>query len=159
MAQNVYATTADMSVPPKALADMDSGYVANSLARASSIADGYLRKRYELPLRNPDGWTQSLTQAVADIATWIVMKDRGFGGSTEATKQIQGAYRDALTWLEKVSTNEVDPQFIDALGQGQVEASATGTATEKHFVGYATRPNGWDPNGGTFGGSGGGFCP
>lgn len=153
MAQNIYATSADMSVPSKALADMSSDTVANALARASSMADGYVRKRYNLPLQD---WTQSLTQAVADIATWIVMKNRGFNPDAESSKTIQGAYRDALEWLESVSNNEIDPQFVDATGAGQNESGTGNTVSEKAFAYYSGTGGGW---GGSSGGNNGGGCP
>lgn len=147
MAQAVYATQLDMSVPSKALNSMSSDSIANALARASSIADGYIRKRFNLPLQS---YTQSLTQAVADIATWIVMKDRGFSPDADSTKVIQGAYRDALQWLEDVSTNEIDPSFVDATGKGQDESSATSTSVERSFVRYSSRGTGFSGGGGGF---------
>lgn len=151
MAQQVYAAQADLSVPDKALAGMTSPDISAALARASSIADGYLRKRFNLPLRD---YTQSLTQAVADIATWILMKKRGFSPDSESTKQIQGAYRDALDWLEDVANNKIDPAFVDASGAGQDEDSATDTVTEKPYAYYSSTGGGWGGSG-----SNGGGCP
>jgi phage gp36-like protein len=153
MAQNVYATTQDMSVPAKALEGVDPAVVTNALARASSIADGYLRKRFDLPLKD---WTQSLTQAVADIATWIVMKNRGFNPDAKSTETVQSSYRDALDWLEDVANNKVDPAFVDSSGAGQDEDnSATSTVSEKPFVAYNTTGGGGWGRGGS--GGGGGF--
>lgn len=149
MAQQIYATVADMSVPAKALAGIPTLTITNALARASSVADGYIRKRFNLPLKD---YTQSLTQAVADIATWIVMKDRGFNPEAESTKAIQGAYRDALDWLESVANNKIDPAFVDSTGEGQDETSTTDTAVEKRYVYYAA-------NRGGFGNGGNGGCP
>lgn len=152
MAQAIYATQADLSVPPKALGNTATPVITNALARASSMADSYIRKRFQLPLQE---YTQSLTQAVADIATWIIMKDRGFDPNSDNTKQIQGAYRDALNWLQKVANNETDPAFIDANGVGQDETSAVSTEVNKDFV-YYPAVNPFNPYG-NGGGGGGGF--
>jgi phage gp36-like protein len=153
LAQNVYAAVSDLSVPSKALTEFTTQDLNDALAKASSVADGYIRKRFNLPLHS---WTQSLTQAVADIATYWLMKKRGFNPEAESTKLISGAYRDALDWLEEVASNlKVDPAFVDATGAGQTETGATDTAVEKPFVYYSQRPNPWRGFGG---GNGGGDC-
>lgn len=155
MAQNIYCAAADMGVPAKALANISTDTVAAAISRASSIADGYIRKRFELPLR---AWTQSLTQAVADIATWVVMKDRGFDPNSESTKVIMSSYRDALQWLEDVANNEVDPAFVDANGEGQNETSATDTVRERPFTVYGSSGSGFGNSGtGNNNNGGGGF--
>lgn len=153
MAQKLYCTSSDMSVPSKALQGVATDTIANAIARASSMADGYIRKRFDLPLQD---WTQSLTQAVADIATWIVMKDRGFNPDAESTKVIQSSYRDALSWLEDVANNEVDPAFVDANGVGQDEDDAASKPVEKSFVVYGSSGSGFG-NDGSSGSGGGGF--
>lgn len=155
MAQNIYAAVADLAVPSKALADMSTDAQNTALSWASSVADGYIRKRFNLPLLS---WTQSLTQAVADMATWKLMKARGFNPDSESTKVIMGAYRDALDWLEDVANNKVDPAFVDSSGAGQNEANAaTNTVAEKPFVAYGNGGSGWDSNTNGGGGDRGGF--
>lgn len=136
MAQTLYCEQTDLTVPQKALGGVSSDTITHAISNASSVADGYLRRRYDLPLR---AYTQSLNQAVADIATYFIMRDRGFTPNSANTEQIVGGYRDALAWLEKVAANKVDPAFVDANGEGQDETVAAPQRTEKPFTYYRTQ--------------------
>ncbi len=133
MAQQLYCVQADLSAPTKAFTGIPQAIIDGAISSASSMANDYIERRYDLPLLK---YSRSLTQAVADIATYLILKERGFPPGPNGRSQTEEAYRDALGWLEKVSTNKIDPGFVDANGIGQDETATARNVPPRRFAYY-----------------------
>jgi phage gp36-like protein len=101
------------NVPPSTI---DEAVVEQALEGASSLADGYLRKVYELPL---PATPRVLVDKVSDIARYRLRDE-----TSEEKGVVHRNYKDALDWLELVSTGAV---ALD-LGSGPAPAPAGGGA-------------------------------
>ncbi len=107
-----YATRTKLTqlgLPTAALADVSTTDQDAALDGASGIADGYLRKRYSLPLAT---YGDDLTTHVCSIAAWLILKTRGFNPEDPADAAIRMGYEDAIEWLESVAAGDIDPQNV-----------------------------------------------
>ncbi|WP_164919483.1 gp436 family protein [Hansschlegelia zhihuaiae] len=82
--------------PPSTI---DEALVEQALDGASSLADGYLRKVYELPL---PATPRVLVDKICDIARYTIRDE-----SSEEKGFVHRNYKGALDWLELVSTGAV----------------------------------------------------
>ncbi len=110
-----YATVADLTtygIPAAALESVDTAAQQAAVTAACGIADSYLRGRFTLPLT---AWDTTLTQYVAQIAAWNVLRVRGFmpGGADEA---VRSGYKDAISWFASIARGEVTPVVTDSGG-------------------------------------------
>lgn len=106
-----YAVAADLyalGLPSAALAGVSAGAVEAALVAASGTADGYLAKRFALPLVE---WGDDLTSAVCRLAAADLLTTRGTrpgdGVELVVTRQEQ-----AIQWLRDVSRGLVEPQGV-----------------------------------------------
>lgn len=113
-------------------------------AAASDEALSYIKKRYKLPLVS---WGNDLKEAVAAIASWKLLKNRGFNPIAGSDDNIVKGHEDAIAWLTKVSKGTVE--LVDCVDsspeleeQGPLVSTSTGGAL-------------WPNFGGGFGGNGG----
>jgi len=107
-----YATRTQLiqlGLPSAALTDVSTADQDEALDGASGIADGYLRKRYTLPLAT---YGMDLTTHVCSIAAWIILKTRGFNPEDPADVAIRMGYEDAIAWLVSVAEGDIDPQDV-----------------------------------------------
>lgn len=110
-AHTLYATPRDigrLSMPEKATGNVDACIKADACLAASDEADGALSGSFCLPLI---AWGDDLRQQVSNIATFSVMRHRGFqpGGIDDL---IVKASDDARSWLNKVSQGRIKPPGI-----------------------------------------------
>lgn len=91
-------------------ADQDAALVA-----ASGEADGYLAKRYLLPLV---AWGDDLRRRVVHIATYDLLATRGYAPASGVDPLVAKRHDDAIFWLRDVAKGVVEPQGI-------VDSSAT----------------------------------
>lgn len=106
-----YAESADLyalGLPSAALADVPSENVTAALVAASGDADGYLSKRYTLPITE---WGDDLTRRVAHIAAFDLLVTRG-SRPGDGLDLIVKRNDDAIAWLRDVSRGIVEPQSI-----------------------------------------------
>lgn len=118
-----YANVADLErfgVQAAALASLPLDVRQEAINGASKLADGYMRKRYAVPLcgRTPD----DLRRQVSIIATYDLLVVRGYAPSAGADEQIRTRYEDAIMWLKDVARGEVELDVDDAT-PGTEEAS------------------------------------
>lgn len=109
-----YATLAQLDeagLPATALASIGSPARTAALVKASGVADGYLRKRFALPL---SAWSDDLTQVVCEIAAYNLMSVRGFNPASNADTLLAQRYQDAIAWLKDVARGLVEPDLTDA---------------------------------------------
>jgi phage gp36-like protein len=101
----------DQGLPSDALTGIASPTIVQALEWASSTANGYLRKRYTLPLV---AWEDDLRRVVCKIAAYDLMCIRGFrpGSDTDAT--IVKNYDDAIIWLKAVAESDIEPAITDS---------------------------------------------
>jgi phage gp36-like protein len=103
-----YITSAEFAIfglPPAAYAGIAPALVTAAIEHASGIADSYIAKRYTLPLTSA---SEPLKRAVADIAAWFVLGYRGFDPQPQNGAAAQARHDQAIAWLARVATGEVE---------------------------------------------------
>jgi phage gp36-like protein len=111
-----YATRTDfeqLGLPPDALDALDSrvpGSVARALDAASTLADGYLRARYVLPLSS---WGDDLTQAVCAVAAASLMMTLGLDPESPTATMIRERSKEARRWFEMVAAKKIHPTVTE----------------------------------------------
>jgi len=130
-----YATTDDLTrlgIGGNTLAAVDSTSRTAALVAWSAYADGYLAKRFTLPLV---AWGDDLRQAVVDLAAWKVLATRGFDPTSAKDVAVRDSRDDAEAWLTKVARGTIEPQGI---------TDSTPAVTETRSVVVVSRPRrGW----------------
>jgi phage gp36-like protein len=128
-----YAEYLDQGLPAEALANLSQSTVEKALIYASSKCNSYIKKRHALPLVN---WAEDLREATCDIASWRLMRRRGFRPGSGADETIVKAYDDAIAWLKLVAKGEVEldgqeDQTVDLDEEGPLAESEH--AEDFHF--------------------------
>ncbi len=108
----VYQDVITFGLQSRTVYDLGEGVLTRGCIAASSYANGYLRKRYALPLA---GWGLDLVEQLAVIVGYRSLSGvRGFnpeGGG--ANSEYKDRYREALKWLAMVRDYEVDPDITE----------------------------------------------
>lgn len=107
-----YATLDDLNrlgIAPAALRGLDDGTKEAALTAASSLADGYLRSQFVLPLSS---WGDDLRRAVVGIATYDLISHRGYDPERLGNEVLRERYDDAIRWLERVAAGTISPAGI-----------------------------------------------
>jgi len=111
-----YATRTDfeqLGLPPDALDALDSrvpGSVARAIDAASTLADGYLRARYVLPLA---AFGDDLTQAVCAVAAASLMTTLGLDPESPMATLIRERSKEGRRWLEMVAAKKIHPSITE----------------------------------------------
>jgi phage gp36-like protein len=109
-----YATVSDLttySLPSAAVASLSNSLLQAQLDAASSVADGYLRARYSLPLLPP--YPADLVIQVCNYAAYTIMALRGYNQDAGVDIQIQQRYLTAIQWFESVERQRIHPAVIE----------------------------------------------
>ena len=88
--------------------DVSEDEMIFALVAASSLADGYLKRRYTLPLTQ---WSYDLIQVVCDIAAYNIAKRQGFNPEVYDANWVN-KYNAAIKWLEDVGNRREHPNLI-----------------------------------------------
>lgn len=121
-----------LGLPAGALTSVPTDSQDAQLAAASSFVDGYLAKRFTLPL---SAWGDDVTRATCAVAAWDSLTVRGFNPNSPADVAVRMRYEDIVRWLEKVASGAVVPQGI---------VDATPTVRERRGAAVVSRPRrGW----------------
>lgn len=118
-----YATIADLralGVRPDALNGLTEADKTASIDAASAEADSYLRMRFALPLGDP--LPEELVARVVDIATYRLLRRRGFNPDNPSDSLVVKGYDDAIAWLKMVAKGEVALEVVE---EGTEVSSAT----------------------------------
>jgi phage gp36-like protein len=110
-----YATIEELytyGAPAVAFGSLPSDVLTNALTAASSLADGFLRSRYAMPLT---AWGSDLKQAVCKIATYEVLSVRGYNPAAGADVNLLNRHLEAMAWLKGVSRGEIHLDVTPAL--------------------------------------------
>ena len=107
--EEIIQLTDRTAVPPAAI---DATVVERAIADASSMIDGYLARRYALPLT---ATPPALAKAAADIARYYL-----HGAAAGKDDAVSRAHEAALRWLRDIASGAVT---LDADGAAQAPAS------------------------------------
>lgn len=97
-----------------AAADRARGRIETAVAEADALIDGYLGKRYTLPLSSPPGILATWARAIARY------KLHGERVSDEKRDPVARDYRDALRFLAQVAEGKFSLGLEDPVAQGPV---------------------------------------
>lgn len=110
-----YAVPADLStfgVNAAALSGFTNQQQQDALDAASSVADGYLRSRFQLPLTGTV--TPDLKRAVCAIAAFDLLTTGGFNPESGSDQVILIRQKAAMQWLRDVADGRVTPALSDS---------------------------------------------
>lgn len=107
----------DRADPPSG--EIDEATVTTALAAASSVIDGFLAARYQLPLASTP---QLLTDLACEIARYRLYK-------TAATEQVTARHKEAMLTLEKISGGKIGLP-VGGLPGEPAEANAPAALTD-----------------------------
>lgn len=118
----------DSALPESFWEGASNDVIDDALARASSLVDSYLRKRYSLPLASfgPD-----IREAVCALAARTILIYRGFSLESRSDVAIIDRAKEAMVWLRDVSKGLCEIEGTDATPDldenGPVVSESTGT--------------------------------
>lgn len=137
----MYLTEAEylqLELPDDALEGVASATIEAAIAWASSQANSYLRKRYTLPLTQ---YGDDLKQQVAALATWQLMRKRGFQPGSGADESVVLAKDDAMRWLKDIARGHAElDDAIDSTPAVDEEGSLAATGNAAASFNYFTDP-------------------
>jgi hypothetical protein len=108
-----YASQADLltvGMPAQALGQLSPAQIGGALQNASDKLDEGFRGRYgngPSPLLLT--WDSSITEAVAAIAAYKLMKVRGFDPDSGADSTFRDGYNDAMIFIGNVQRQQAHP--------------------------------------------------
>jgi len=133
-AHQLYCEPSDIwthGIPKVAVQQMPLELLAEKCLSASDEAAGYLASAYELPMVSLD---KACVKHVACIATYELMRPRGYKADSGKDDQIRQGYDDALKWFNRIASGGLRPP-------GMVDSSADVTESEVYVESGASR--GW----------------
>jgi len=109
-----YRDVITFGLQSRTVSDIGEGVVSSHCISASSYANGFLRKRYKLPLAS---WGLDLVEQLAIIVGYRCLSGvRGFNPEGGAgNKEYQARYNEALQWLKDVRDLKIDPDVIEGV--------------------------------------------
>jgi phage gp36-like protein len=144
-----YATLTDLTtlgVPAGAISSISSGDQQKALDAASTLADGYLRGKFTLPIATP---SVDLVEAVCKVAAYSLLSVRGYNPETGSDPNLRDRYKDAIAWFQGVAAGRITPALTDASvgsvgGPFVVQPTmAEGLDGSSRLVSGAPRARGW----------------
>lgn len=93
------------------VATFDIEAKTEALESASALIDGYLRRRYTLPLV---AFVPDLTRAACSIAAYDLLSANGYDPIAQDNGNVRIRYEDAIKWLERVAGGEISPEITDS---------------------------------------------
>jgi phage gp36-like protein len=132
-----YATIADMESARSAelirkLSDKnktgqrDDAVLHAALARASSLADAYIDKKYAVPLASPPDY---LVEAVIDVAVYRLVPDAMIG-----TDEFRKRYDDAIKLFKEIGKGEVTLAGATPIDAGTADPATGATGSKGVMV-------------------------
>lgn len=126
MTGTVYATRTDLTtlgLPPAALTPVTTSDQDAMLAYASGLVDSYIGNRFRLPITT---WGMDITKATVEIASYLIMKRRGWNPGAADAEQIKLAYDETMNWLVSVRDGVATPYGITQAAVNAASPSDTG---------------------------------
>ena len=120
----------DQSVPPDGLSGLTTQQLSDAIDWASDEIDGYLTKRFTLPLTTV---SNDIKRRCAILASFYLLTRRGFRVGGELNEMLTKLYDDAIVWLMAVSKGDIVPQCIDSTPDVDEEGSLTASGPKISF--------------------------
>jgi phage gp36-like protein len=138
-----YCAATDLELPDETVADFTSDVIDDAIAKGSSLADSYLSTRWTLPLRPVEAgvYPQALVEAVAAIATYRLMKRRGYSPENGDNDEIRNGFDDAIRWLKDMSAGKATMQIAGS--NSEAEAQEGGGPSSSAFMLQAPQGDGY----------------
>ncbi len=125
-----YQELLDQSVPLDGLSGLSAAQLNDAIAWASDEIDGYLAKRFTLPLATV---STDIKRRCAIIASFYLLTRRGFRPGAPLNEMVVKLYDDAIEWLLRVSKGDITPQCIDSTPQVDEEGSLVASGPKISF--------------------------
>lgn len=134
-----YATVAEfrlLAPSAQAFTNTSDAVIAATLEDNSRLADGYLIRKFVLPLVS---WQGDLTRKIIDLSAWDVMVTRGYNPeSTDIVLETRA--KMAMDWLKSIPLNTT-PMVVDSSGGVTPGVNnTTPTVTSATQRGFSSRP-------------------
>lgn len=111
-AHQLYCEPSDITthgIPKPAVANVSMELLSEKCLAASDEAAGYLSSAYQLPLV---AWDVATRMHVACMATYHLMRPRGFKADSGKDNEIRLGYDDALKWFARIASGGLRPVGI-----------------------------------------------
>lgn len=128
-----YITTAelqDQGIPTEGLSGLTTWQLNDAIAWASDEIDGYLAKRFKLPLVVA---SSDIKRRCAILASYYLLTRRGFRPGAPLNEMVQDMYEKALDWLLLVSKGDIVPQCVDSTPEVDEEGSLVASGPKISF--------------------------
>lgn len=139
MAQATYCTPRDLTVfgvPAEAIEDVSVDVnIVQTIEAASTWIDGYLKKRYTLPLVT---FGVDIKRAAAILAASDVLFSRGIDPESASYKVLRQRQDDIVAWLELVGQGSVVPDVTDSSTSGPIGRPGRARITANSSRGWQT---------------------
>lgn len=138
-----YCASTDLELPDETLADFTTDVIDDAIGKASSLVDSYLSTRWTLPLRPavPGEFPDALIQATAAIASYRLMKRRGYSPENGDNDEIRNGFDDAIAWLKDMSAGKATMQIAGS--NTDAEAQEGGGPSSGPFLLQASQGDGY----------------
>lgn len=133
-AHQLYCEPSDIwthGIPKPAVSQLPLELLAEKCLSASDEASGYLASAYQLPMVSLD---KAAVKHTACMATYELMRPRGYKADSGKDDQIRQGYDDALKWFNRIASGGLRPP-------GMVDSSPAVTESEVYVESAASR--GW----------------
>lgn len=104
--------------------------VERALDEASDWIDGYLARRYTLPLT---AWDIAVRGAVASRAGLRLLETRGFSPAAGGDVAVRAAFEDAERWAERVARGWISPAVTDSSSAALAEDVAISSRSRRRW--------------------------
>lgn len=121
------------SINPRVLEGVGPTVIDQAISGASRKVDGFLSRRFKLPLLS---FGDDIRLNVAEIAIWLTFKYKG--GNPEGDSIIKDSYDEAMRWFELVATGKVNVDVVDS------SPAATEEPNAPRAQARGARPRGFD---------------
>jgi len=129
----VYATTTDferLGLATGAASRVPANTLTTQLSAKSAFADGYIRRKFKLPLSS---WGDDLRECVCVLAAEASLGTIGWNPEDPANAALVERAKAWRRWLEQLGDGDVEPEFVDA----------TSDVNEGGAVVYTRAKRGW----------------
>jgi phage gp36-like protein len=120
----------NQGVPAGGLSGITNQQQLDAIQWASDEIDGYLAKRFTLPLVTV---SIDINRRCAILSTFYLLSFRGMRVTGELNELITKLYDDANKWLLEVSKGNITPQCIDSTPEVDEEGSLVASGPKISF--------------------------
>lgn len=143
-----YASTTDvqnLGVPAQAIGFLTPTQQNAILQSASDYADTFFRARWGNRAVPLVAWDTAVTEAVAKIAAYRMIRVRGFKSNASADNELRQAHDDAVNWLHLVQRQQAHPSvtLAQANAPGSIQPNLTSTSVVNVLSGATAAKRGW----------------